>query len=132
MNFSLPSGAKERVMKPTLFVNIESHEATNPIARALKAVAFGAEPVDQLVRGGIEADIAVTNSVKTALRMTKETEKTEIILIHLVKSEREEAIAFASRYLGRVTAVPIMRFGEDKMEIVPFLLKLIADKAREA
>ncbi len=117
-------------MSPTIYVDIDSKYTHNPIARVLKVVAFGAEPVEQLVDGDVEANIAITNSVETALRMVKETERTSIVLAHFGQ-ESEEAQSFASRYPDRVTAVPFVSSGDGEMEIVPFLLKLIADKTEE-
>lgn len=117
--------------KPTLFVDIKSSYATNPIAMALKTVAFGAEPVNQLVVGDVEADIAITNSVETALRMLKETESTSIVLAHFGKDERAVAEAFASRNQGRVSAVPYVGF-DGETEIVPFLWKLINVRTKES
>lgn len=117
--------------EPTLFVDIESQTANNPIAMALKAVAFGAEPVEHLVVGDVEADIAITNSVDVALHMLKETESTSIVLAHFGKDERVVAEAFASRNQGRVTAVPLVG-SEGETQIVAFLLKLINDKTKES
>lgn len=121
-------------MKPTVFVDIDSHGGPDVVARAIKAVAdvFGAEIAEQLVSGEVEADIAVTNSVGIALRMTKETERTRIVLVHFGRREREEALAFAARYTERVTAVPGVGMGRgDEVEIAPFLLKLITEKTKE-
>lgn len=120
-------------MKPTLFVDIKSqYDSMNPMAFALKSVATGAEPVEQLVQGDVEADIAITNSIEKALRMTKETENTSIIFAYFGKEEGENARAFASRYPGRVTVIPFIAF-EGETEIVPFLQNLINDKTtREA
>src|SRR5438876_1195896 len=118
-------------MKPTIFVDIDSQYENNPIARALKIVAeaFGAALVEQLVRGDVEADIAVTNSVAIALRMIKETEHTSIVLAHFDRQQQETATAFANRYDNRVTAVPFIGSGSE-MEAVLFLEKLIAEKTK--
>lgn len=117
--------------KPTMYVEIESGYPENPIAKALRVVAFGAEQVDQLVQGEAEADIAVTNTIENALRMAKETERTSIVLVYFGKQQQEEAVAFAGRYPGRVTAMPYVSPAEGQMEIVPFLLQLIAEKSKE-
>ncbi len=116
--------------EPTLFVGIDSRYANNPLKRVIEAVAFGAKPMEQLVKDGVEVDIAVTNSVAVALRMIKETERTSIIIACLLNREREAAMALASRYADRVTAVPVMGSGEE-LELVPFLYQLIARKAKE-
>ena len=119
--------------QPTVFVSIESHGGPDVVARALKAAIEigGAESVEQLVQGDVEADIVVTNSVRIALRMVKETERTSIVIMHSERQEREEAEAFASRNPYRVHTAPILGAAEGQMAIVPFLFNLIAEKAKE-
>lgn len=119
--------------KPSLFVSINSNNSSNPIEQVLKQIGgLTAEVVDQVVHGDVEADIALTNSVATALRITKETEQTTIVIVYFGKDERDQALAFAGRYPDRVTAVPYVgTHGDDEMEIVPFLLKLIIEKTKE-
>jgi|GEM_PF-5272118 len=98
--------------KPTLFVNFDSHYATNPLAAAVKMLATaisGAVIVDQLVDAqDIEADVAVFNRVDEALRALKETEHTRILIAHFTKSERDVAMAFAARFPERVKALALI------------------------
>lgn len=92
-------------MKPTMYVDIYSQYSHNPIAQSIKAATLGtAEPVDLLVHGDAEANIAVTNSVESALRMIKMTERTSIVLVYESK-DQEEAQAFASRFPDRISAI---------------------------
>ncbi|MSR78948.1 MAG: hypothetical protein EXS59_02270 [Candidatus Taylorbacteria bacterium] len=120
-------------MKPTIFVSIDSHEKTNPIQQVLNHVmkALGAEPLEQLVQGEVEATIAVTNSVATALRWVKETESTSIVVTFLSRKDLEGGKALADRFPGRINAVPMVCAVEGEMEIVPFLMKLVAEKSKE-
>src|SRR3989344_5407697 len=97
--------------KPTLFVNIDGQGMSlggNPIAKAIGVIgtAFGAEEIGELVRCDVGADIAVTNSLDTALRMVKETERTTIMLASFYRREQEAAEALAGRYPDRIIAVP--------------------------
>jgi hypothetical protein len=134
IRLNLNNRPQQRILamtKPTLFVDIRSQTANNPIEMALRAVAFGADPVEQLVIGDTEADIAITNSVDVALRMIKETESTNIVLAHFRQNERAVAEAFAGRNQKRVTAVPLIAFNGE-LGIVPFLLNLISKKTKEA
>ena len=118
---------------PTVFVDIASDSVNNPIAMALNLIAkaFGATQAEQLVVGEVEADIAITNSVETALRMLKETESTYIVLAHFSRDERAVAEAFANRNQGRVTAIPFVGF-DGETEIGTFLQKLISNKTKES
>lgn len=120
--------------KPTLFIQIDGQgysQGGGPIAKAFEVVSgsFGAEMVGGLVRDGVEAVIAITNTVANALRMTKETETTTIVLASFYRREQETAEALASRFPGRIIAVPF--FSEGETQLVPTLLKVITDKARE-
>ena len=117
---------------PLVFVEVESRETTNPIEQAVKAISFGGTVVDQLVDDNdVEVHIAVTNSVKTALRWIKETEHTTIVVFHL-PNEEAEAVAFASRFPDRVRAMSVLGGGvDDQAAFVPSLLALIAEKAKE-
>lgn len=122
-------------MKPTLFVQIDSQgysQGGNPLAKAIEVVSatFGAEIVEELVREDVEAHIAVTNTVSHALRMVKETETTHVVLASFYKRDQETAEALASRYPGRISAVAFI--GEGEEQLVPCLIKLIAEKAKEA
>ena len=122
--------------KPTLFVNINGQQMSlggNPIAKAIGVIgtAFGAEETSELVRGDVETDIAVTNSLNTALRMVKETERTTIILASFYRREQEAAEALAGRYPDRIIAVPYVSIESDEMELGPRLLKLILEKIKE-
>ena len=122
-------------MKPTIFVNISGQgmsQGGNVLAKGIMAVmtAFGAEEAQALVTGDVEADIAITDSLASALRMAKETETTTIVLAYFYKREREAAEALAGRYPGRVVAATYV--GEGEAQLVPVLLKLVAEKAKEA
>ena len=118
---------------PTIFVSIDSREENNPIQNVLIHVtkAFGCAPMEKVVQGEMEADIAVTNSVATALRLVKETEKTSIVIMYLRHAERAEADALASRFSGRIIAQPVCNVNNEEMSIVPFLLKLMGQKMKE-
>ena len=121
-------------MKPTLYIQINGQgysQGGSPLAKAIEVVSdtFGAEVVGALVRGDVEAMVAVTNTVEDALRMVKETETTTIVLASFYKRDQESAEAFATRYPGRVIAVPFVAEGD--AQLVPTLLKVIADKAKE-
>ena len=74
-------------MKPTIFIDIESREPSNPLAMVLGLIASscGAKVMEKLVDRDVEADIAVTNSISSAFRFTKETEGTSIILVYFSK-----------------------------------------------
>lgn len=122
--------------EPTIFVDVGQTGSPSPIAMAIKSVAsvFGAKPVDQLVdTEDVEADIAITDSVAQALRLMKESEGTTIVVVHLKRSEGAEADAFASRFPERVRSVNYIGLDEagDVTSFVPFLIKLIAEKATE-
>ena len=123
--------------KPTLFVNIDGQGMSlggNPIAKAIGVIgtAFGAEEIGELVSGDVEADIAVTNSLNTALHMVKETERTTIMLAFFYRREQEAAEALAGRYPDRVIAVPYVSIESDGAELGPRLQKLIFEKIKEA
>ena len=119
--------------KPTIFVDIDSQNPSNSLAMAIKQVALGATPVDPLVgTDDGEATIAITDSVAKALRMVKETEKTAIVIAYLYRRDEAGNKAPARRYPGRVYSINYVGMGEkDEMSFVPFLLKLIAEKAKE-
>lgn len=109
---------------PLVFVEVESREATNPIEQVIKRISSVATVVEQLVdENDVEAHIAVTNSVKIALRWIKETEHTTIVIFHL-PNEEGEVVAFASRFPDRVRAMSLFTF-------VSSFLSLIAEKAKE-
>lgn len=121
--------------EPTIFVDVGQTGGPSPIAMAIKTVAtaFGARPVDQLVDADeVEASIAITDSVAGALRMMKESEKTTIVVVHLKRSDAAEADAFASRFPDRVRSINYIGSSEkDEAAFVPFLIRLIAGKAKE-
>ncbi|MGD0576898.1 MAG: hypothetical protein ABSA74_02380 [Candidatus Staskawiczbacteria bacterium] len=125
----------EFAMKATCLVSLSSHgQERNPVQEAIAIVAkkFGAEVAEQLVKGDVEVDIAITDSVAVALRWVKETERTSIIVTYYTKEQRDQAAAFAGRFPDRVSAVPYAgRTANDEMEIVPFLIKLITKKEKE-
>lgn len=114
--------------QPSIFIDVNDGDGPNPVARAIKAVAFGGRIVEKLVdEGDVEADIAVTNSVATALRIVNETERTVIMLIYFRSDERNQAVAFASRFSQRVEVVSGIG-GDGQIAFVPRLLQLIAKK----
>ena len=119
-------------MKPTIFINIESHELSNPIAMVFGPIASscGAEVVEKLVNGDVEADIVVTNSISNALHFTKETEETSIILVYFYKRDRETLMELANRYSKRVSVVPYVSSDTSETEIVPFLQDFIRDRVK--
>jgi len=87
---------------------------------------LGADPVEQLMQGEVEADIAVTNSVVTAIFWADETECTSIVLVYH-EDEREKIGAFAPCFSARILTVPFVgstAIGEN--QFVPFLAKIIA------
>jgi len=121
-------------MKPTLYIQINGQgysQGGSPLAKAIEVVSdtFGAEVVGDLVRGDVEAMIAVTNTMESALHMVKETETTTIVLASFYQRDQESAETFAARYPDRIIAVAFV--GEGDAELVPTLLKVIADKAKE-
>ncbi len=113
--------------KPVIFIDVYGGQ-DNPAARAIEAVAFDTRIGDHLVaEGDVEVDIAVTDSVATALRMVNETEKTTIVLIYFSQQEKDGMTAFASRFSNRVEAVSGIG-GDDQIAFVPRFLQLIAEK----
>ena len=117
-------------MNPTVSSMSEAPDPANPIDTALRAIVgagFGAETVEQLVNGEVEADIAVTNRIAAALKMLKETEQTSILLGYFGREEKVEAIAFASRYPNRVTAVPFVDHDEET-SLAILLLQRITER----
>ncbi|MBM3191209.1 MAG: hypothetical protein FJZ63_00970 [Chlamydiae bacterium] len=120
------------MQKVNLFLSIDSREKNNPIQMALHQVMthLGCDAMEQVVQGDMEADIVVTNDTATALRLVKETEKTAIVIMYLYPKEREEAKAVAERFPGRMSTVGICDPNDD-MSLVPFLLRLAAQKAKE-
>ena len=115
-------------MKPTMFIALGAEWIH--VASVFRLGVFGATTVESLVTDDREADIALTDSVETALRMTKESEGTRIVLVHLGRQKRAEAEAFAARYPSRVTAMPYVG-NEGETEIVPYLRALTASLTKE-
>ena len=132
-NFRLFYGVN--MSQPTIFVDIDSQESTNPLAMVIKqiAIAFGATSVDQLVSSDdVEVTIAITNSVARALTMVKKTERTVIVIWYYYQRDCAVNDAFASRHPDRVYSINLFGLGEkDEMSFAPFLIKLIAEKAKE-
>lgn len=121
--------------KISVYIEIDSQYAENPIAMALQQILnvcggdVWSKPVTDDDR---EADVAVVNTVNLALKIIKETEATKVVLVYFMKSEREMAEAFASRYVGRVT--PVSYIGDsidDEQALVPYLLNLVNPKGEE-
>ena len=120
-------------MKPTIIVSIKSHLDHNPVQEGLVEVVkhFGAELVDEFEQGTAEANIAVTNSVTTALRWVGETKQTSIVIAYY-EDEQEKIAAFAEFFSDRVSTVPFVgTSADDEMQITSFLRKLIAEKKAE-
>jgi hypothetical protein len=117
-------------MKPSLYIQISSRKSDNPIAGALRVVGntFGAEVVDQLVHGEVEADIAIVNSVESALHVLSETERTAVVVVGFQRNELAEQRAFASRHADRVTATSYVNADGEK-SIVVVLAEQIAAKS---
>ena len=112
-----------------LYVEIESAYPNNPIQLAIGKIgeSAGASIVERLVSDDeVEADIAVTNSAAKALSILKETERTIIVVAHFSRDERETAEALAGNHPKRVKAVPYVVQEEDGVELVPFLLAMLA------
>lgn len=118
-------------MNPSIYIELSNDYRA--VAAALKqvATAFGAVPVSKLADSETEADIAVTNTIETALRMAKESEQTYIILAYFYRRDQDEAKALAARFPDRITATPMIAFTADDTEIVPFLITIIARKRKE-
>jgi hypothetical protein len=120
----------EECCKPTIYVAItgNSRSGESSVQRAILAVAsaFGATPIDQLVDAqNTEATLAVTDSVTTALRWLKETERTIVLISYFYASDQESFEAFARRYPNRVRVLSYIG-GEGETALVPTLLQLIA------
>jgi len=129
---------KENSMaQPTVFVQFETQNKSNPVAMAISLIAKSAGSVlaDQLVDDqGNEADIAVTNKVETTLRLLKETKNTIVFLGYLYSSEfcasKEEALAFAARFPERVKAGPFIEAtGEENL--LTTLMNTIKEMGKE-
>ncbi len=119
--------------KATVFIDIERQYGTNPLAGVFNSVAtaFGAEIMEKLVSGDVEADIAITNSITTALRMVKETEHTSIMLATFQhNNDKESNKAFANRFPTRVS-VGILFAADGEMELIVCLCNLINSKSEE-
>lgn len=119
--------------QPSVFVQIESRDKTNPIAMAIAMIAKASNAVivDKLVNEDeIEADIAIVNSVEAALRATKETEHTIVFLTYFDKSQEAESRALAARLPERVKAGPLVeREGEEN--VATALMRTIVEMGKE-
>ncbi|MBI2052059.1 MAG: hypothetical protein HYT38_00055 [Candidatus Sungbacteria bacterium] len=124
------------MVQPTVFVQFETRNESNPVAMAIGLIAksVGGVLVDQLVdEQEVEADIAVVNTVEVALRLLKETENTLVFLGYLGNTgycaSEKEALAFAARF-PRVKAGPFVEAkGEENLMIA--LMRTIAEMGKE-
>lgn len=103
--------------QPTVFVSFKTQtQVALVISLIVKSV--GAILVDKLIdEQEVEADIAVVNTVEEALTFLKETENTIVFLSYLGNTQKQEALAFASRF-ERVKAGPLVEaMGEENLMI---------------
>lgn len=117
----------------TVFIQItSSYRDFNPLASAIKKIVelAGGSVVEQLVDGSVEADVAVTTKVDTALRLMKETERTTIVLAWLNAQDRDACVSLAARFPQRITAISFLGNGTDAF--VPFLMKLVGSSEEVA
>jgi hypothetical protein len=121
--------------QPTIYVNIDSNYPNNPMKSAINMIASaaGAVPVDILVDSNeVEAGVAVVDSVSKALLLTKETERTVIVIAYVSREDSATNEAFACRYPGRVHACHYFGQGpHDVKSFAPFLMDLITDMKQE-
>lgn len=123
--------------QPTVFVQFETQDGSNPVAMAIGLIAksVGGVLVDQLVdEQEVEADIAVVNTVEAALRLLKETENTFVFLGYLgntgYRASEKEALAFAARFQERVKVGPFVEAeGEENLMII--LMSTIKEMRKE-
>ena len=122
---------------PTVFVQFETGNETNPVAMAIGKIVElpGGMIVDQLVDDqDLEADIAVTNRVETALRILKETENTRVLLGYMGSTgwcaSKAEADAFAARFPERVKSCSFIG-GKDEGNLVLDIMGAIAQTRKE-
>jgi hypothetical protein len=66
------------------------------------------EVVEKLIDGDVEADVAIVDSSREAMRLQKETEATVIVILCMRPDEFGPAKAFAERSGGRVHAMQII------------------------
>jgi hypothetical protein len=102
----------------------------NPLFTVMKLIvekgvkgAQGSQLVELVDEHGVEADVALVDTLEDALHVLKETERTHVLLAFcgaiLGMANRAEAQAFAARNSGRVTAGPIVdRDGEENYVFV--------------
>jgi hypothetical protein len=111
----------------TVFIQItSSYQHFNPLASAIKKIVelAGGSVVEQLVDGTVEADVAVTTSVDTALHLMKESERALIVLAWLNAQTKDACVSLAARYPQRITAISFL--GNGTNAFAPFLMKLVA------
>ncbi len=121
-----------RSIQPTIYAQFETRYERSPMDIAVRQVAFGAVPVDQLVSGsGMETDIAVTNSIDTAEEWLGKTKNTTIVVVYVYLDDRVRFQEFAATSPGRLHAIHVLGL-DGSTALVPFLIQLIADKAKAA
>jgi hypothetical protein len=107
-------------------IKITSHEPTNPIGMALKAIAK-LNPVVQIVDTPEEAEFVVVNESTAALDILKDDENVKVLVAIAPGSwgERERAgvPGLTKAYPGRVFARPELE-SEGEQNIVFFLINL--------
>ncbi len=97
------------------------------VGESIRVVAFGAQVVEQLVDGNDnEADIAVTASASSALRILNDTENTLIIIMIFGEQEKAGAQSLSEKYKERV------KVGDLIESFVPTLLLTIAEKEAQS
>ena len=106
------------MIQPTVFVSFKT-QTQIALVISLIVKSVGAILVDKLTdKQEVEADIAVVNTIEEALTFLKETENTIVFLSYLGNTQKQEALAFASRFSQRVKAGPLVEaMGEENLMI---------------
>jgi len=109
-----------------MFISIESHEETNPIAFALRAVAEMNRETE-IVESVEEADVVVTKGIRAALGLLKDYEEVRVVVALPPGRDRVAleagASSLAKAYPGRVYARPMLE-REGEQNIVFFLINI--------
>lgn len=97
------------------------------VGESIKVVAFGAQVVERLVDDdNNEADIAVTASASSALKLLNDTENTLILIMTFGEHEAVGAKSLSERYKERI------KVGDLIEGFVPTLLQTIAEKEAQS
>ncbi len=110
----------------TLYIGIDRQTA---VFKALfrSITLAGGQVVEQLVTDGVEADIAITNTVETALGLINGSAATAIVLAYLSQQEKDSATRLVARFPERLTAVSFISDEEH-----PALGQYLTDRIAEA